>query len=61
MVTRVLRYPDVQRMTGLSRKTVERRLKAGDFPVPVRLGRRAVGFLADEVERWIRERPRADS
>ena len=59
METRILRYPDVQRMTGLSRKTVERRLAAGDFPVPVRLGKRAVGFLSDEVQAWLKSQPRA--
>ncbi len=46
-------------MTGLSRKTVERRLAAGDFPVPVRLGKRAVGFLSDEVQAWLKSQPRA--
>ena len=55
----VLRYPDVVRVTGLSRKTIERRLHAGNFPVPIRLGTRAVGFLSDEVEAWLRDQPRA--
>ena len=58
MTTRILRYPDVQRVTGLSRKTIERRLETGNFPVPVKLGSRAVGFLSDEVEAWIRDQPR---
>ena len=59
--TRILRYPDVARITGLSRKTVERRIAAGEFPTPVRLGQgaRAVGFRSDEVQEWIRSRPRA--
>ena len=55
---RILRYPDVARVTGLSRKTIERRLHAGNFPVPIRLGTRAVGFLSDEVEAWLRDQPR---
>ena len=60
MATRILRYPDVQRVTGLNRKTIERRVKADRFPVPVRLGARAVGFRSDEIEAWIKARPRAD-
>ena len=60
METRILRYPDVERVTGLSRKTLERRLAAGDFPVPVRLGRRAVGFLSHEVQEWLKSQPRAN-
>ena len=57
-MTRILRYPEVMRVTGLSRKTIERRLKADCFPVPVRLGARAVGFRSDEVETWIKAQPR---
>ena len=58
---RILRYPEVARITGLCRKTVERRVASGEFPAPVRLGRtaRAVGFLSHEVQEWINSRPRA--
>ena len=28
------------------------------FPAPVRLGEARVGFLADEVDTWLRSRPR---
>ena len=58
----VLRYPDVVRVTGLSRKTIERRLQAGNFPKPIQLGTaRAVGFRSDELEAWIKNQPRAGS
>ncbi|MYA44637.1 MAG: AlpA family phage regulatory protein [Gemmatimonadetes bacterium] len=57
---KVLRYPEVQAVTGLSRKSIERRINAGTFPRPVRLGARAVGFRSDEIEAWIKARPRAD-
>lgn len=59
MPTRILRYPEVCRTTGLSRKTVERRIAAGDFAVPIKLGPRAVGFRSDEIEAWIKAQPRA--
>lgn len=59
-MVRILRYPEVQAVTGLSRKSIERRLRAGTFPKPVKLGARAVGFRSDEVEAWIKNRPRAD-
>ena len=29
-----------------------------NFPKPVRLGEARVGFLADEVDAWLRSRPR---
>jgi len=53
---RILRLPEVQRRTGLSRSTIYVRLDQGRFPRPVSLGARAVGWIESEVDEWIRER-----
>ncbi|MCY3700112.1 MAG: AlpA family transcriptional regulator [Gemmatimonadetes bacterium] len=53
---RILRLPEVQRRTGLSRSTIYVRLDRGLFPKPVSLGARAVGWIESEVDEWIRER-----
>ena len=53
---RFLRLPEVQSRTGLSRSTIYVRLAGGDFPRPVSLGRRAVGWVEAEVDEWIQER-----
>ena len=54
--TRLLRLPEVQARTGLSRSTIQVRRVEGRFPRPVSLGARAVGWIESEVEEWIRER-----
>ena len=57
---KILRIPDVVEVTGLSRTTIWRRVKSGDFPAPVRLGSmatRSIGWREGEVERWIEGRP----
>ncbi|MXW09600.1 MAG: AlpA family transcriptional regulator [Gammaproteobacteria bacterium] len=56
MRVRILRLPEVQRRTGLSRSTIYVRLEQGRFPKPVSLGARAVGWIESEVDEWIRER-----
>lgn len=56
----VLRLPQVQETTGLSKAAIYRRIHEGDFPKPIKLGERAVGWLAGEVTEWIAARPRAD-
>ncbi|MYA11702.1 MAG: AlpA family transcriptional regulator [Gemmatimonadetes bacterium] len=56
MRVRILRLPEVQRRTGLSRSTIYVRLDRGLFPKPVSLGARAVGWIESEVDEWIRER-----
>ena len=57
----ILRLPEVQARTGLSRSTIYDRIKANPpaFPKPISLGgekARAIGFLASEIDTWIQER-----
>lgn len=47
------RLPQVKGRTGLSRSELYRRIAAGDFPQPVKLGERASAWNASEVDRWI--------
>ncbi len=49
----ILRLPQVIARTGLSRSTIYAKVAAGEFPEPINLGGRAVGWLADEVEAWL--------
>ena len=49
----ILRLPQVIVRTGLSRSSIYAKVSAGDFPEPISLGARAVGWLADEVEAWL--------
>lgn len=50
------RLPQVKARTGLSRSELYRRIAAGDFPQPVKLGERASAWDSREVDRWIAER-----
>lgn len=49
----MLRLPAVKARTGLSRSTIYLKISRRDFPVPVRLGARAVGWVEAEVEAWL--------
>ncbi len=49
----ILRLNQVRQRTGLGRSTVYDKVKAGDFPAPVALGNRAVGWVEAEVTDWI--------
>jgi prophage regulatory protein len=52
----ILRRRQVEKLTGLSRSTIYQYVKAGDFPPPVRLGARAVGWCYADVLVWINSR-----
>lgn len=49
------RMPSVQARTGLSRSELYRRMAAGTFPRPAKLGVRASAWNVEEVDRWIAE------
>ena len=49
----IMRLPEVRRATGLSRSTIYLRIGQGNFPKPVNLGGRAVGWLQAEVQQWL--------
>ncbi|MSQ77645.1 MAG: AlpA family phage regulatory protein [Nitrospiraceae bacterium] len=52
----ILRLKDLQQRITLSRSTIYAKIAAGDFPAPIALGPRAVGWLAADVQKWIRSR-----
>jgi prophage regulatory protein len=56
MATTILRLPAVKARTGLPRSTIYVRIAQGEFPSPVRLGPRTVGWLESEVEDWLQAR-----
>lgn len=51
-VGRLLRLPSVEAQTGLSKSEIYRRIKAGTFPQPLKLGARAVAWPASAVDAW---------
>lgn len=57
----LLRRPEVERETGLSRSTIYERMDAGTFPRPRRIGPRAVAWPANEIEAWKEAQPVANS
>ena len=52
---RFIRQSDVVRIVGLSKSEIWRRVNAGTFPTPIRLGDRATRWEASELEAWMKE------
>ncbi|MCP4393014.1 MAG: AlpA family transcriptional regulator [Alphaproteobacteria bacterium] len=53
---RILRLPEVIKLTGLSRSTIYSHIKENLFPSPINLGARCVGWIESEVNEWIQSR-----
>jgi prophage regulatory protein len=53
---RILKLPDVIQTVGLKRSRLYTLISTGDFPPPVRLSTRAVGWRASSIQEWIESR-----
>lgn len=59
MSNRVIRRPEVETLTGIPRSTLYAKIATGDFPAPIKIGQRAVGWLESEVNDWLSSRQRS--
>ncbi len=53
MVKKILRMEILPDRVGLRRSSIYAKVAAGDFPKPIPLGSRAVGWLESEIEAWL--------
>ena len=56
---RVLRWPEVKKIVGLSRVTAWRLERDGRFPRRLQLGGNSCGWLLSEVRGWLEQRAAA--
>jgi prophage regulatory protein len=54
--SRLVRFPVVRQRTGLSRSTIWRMERRGEFPRHHRISSNVVAWLEDDVSTWIRAR-----
>ena len=52
----ILRRKQVEKRVGLSRSTIYAKIAAGEFPAPIALSTRAVGWLESDIIAWIESR-----
>ncbi|MCA3519921.1 MAG: AlpA family transcriptional regulator [Rhodobacter sp.] len=53
---RIHRLPEVMQRTKLGRSTIYSLVAAKQFPQPIKLGPRAVGWSTNEISNWLQKR-----
>lgn len=48
-------------VTTLSRATIDRKCKAGEFPMPIQISKRRVAWRAEDVLGWVASRSHVSS
>jgi len=56
MTHQILRLPEVINRTGVPRSTLYAKVAEGEFPTPIKLGQRSIGWSAADIDSWIEER-----
>ena len=59
MSDQLLTRREIEKLCRLSRTSIYRLMRAGQFPEPIRIGPRAVRWPQSEIESWLASRPRA--
>ncbi len=52
MIKKMYRLTEVMNMTGLSRSSIYLRVSTDEFPKPVKIGRRAIGWPEESIVAW---------
>ena len=52
----ILRRPAVERKVGLSTTQIYTMMSAGEFPRPIKLAPKAVGWVESEIDEWLQAR-----
>lgn len=61
MPDKIHRLPSALDITGLCRTSLYYALAAKDFPEPVKLGKRAVGWLEADLTAWVQSRQKRNA
>jgi prophage regulatory protein len=59
MTTRLIRLPEVSRLTGLPPSTIYAMIAKGRFPGAIKLSERSSAWRSDELDSWVEERTKA--
>ena len=52
MIKKMYRLTEVMNMTGLSRSSIYLRVSTDEFPKPIKIGRRAIGWPEESIVAW---------
>ena len=53
----IYRLADVMKTTGLRKSTIYKLISKNDFPAPLRLSERAIGWKSSDIDDWVNSRP----
>jgi prophage regulatory protein len=56
IILKILQLPEVTERVKYKRSAIYALIRIGKFPAPIALGARKRGWVADEIDEWLRAR-----
>ena len=56
MPQHIIRRKEVEQRIGLACSTIYAMMARGDFPRPIKIGQRAVGWRSKDIDNWLSDR-----
>ena len=53
MPDHIIKLPEVKSRSGLGRSSIYEAISRGEFPQPIKLGPRSVGWVESEIDHWL--------
>lgn len=53
---RILRLPEVKERTGLKKTAIFEHVRRGDFPAPIKITEKAIGWIEQDIDDFIERR-----
>lgn len=53
---KIFRMQELTKIIGLSKASIYRLIKINAFPAPIQISNRCVGFVSDDIYKWIDEK-----
>jgi prophage regulatory protein len=50
---KIYRLKELKEKLGVGKSTIYRWIKKGNFPAPIKLGERTVGWLESDLKKWL--------
>jgi prophage regulatory protein len=50
---KIIRWKELHTKIGMSRSTIDRWIKVGNFPPKIKLSKNSIGWLLSDVDAWL--------
>jgi len=59
VILQIRKIEEVEKIVKLGKASIYRMAKQGEFPKPIKIGKRSSGWIESEIQQWLEDRVKA--